>query len=262
MQRFGYYESVFQIGRSDGLNNAFWLSTPAGHGNDVDGLEIDISEAHAHNDSHMTVHDWQPVHVGSGDTLSVPEIYPGYHTSGLEWATDGTLRWYWDGELVRTFAPSQLAAYESMLPLQVMFSTKGIPFAGTPGPTMDGSSMNIANVRVWMKPGWEGADSSNWGTVSNWGPDGVPDAGDAAIFNRATSRTTVSPSWRQEREGTLLHHAQLPGHDTRLRFIQAAARRARIRHWRGWHRDERRRDHCADDQHCDPGPQRPHLCQL
>ena len=192
MQRFGYYESVFQIGRSDGLNNAFWLSTPASHANDVDGLEIDIAEAHAHNDNHMTVHDWQPVHVGSGNTLSVPEIYPGYHTSGLEWATDGTLRWYWDGQLVRTVTASQLADYESMLPLQVMFSTKVIPFAGTPGPTMDGSSMNIANVRVWMKPGWEGTDSSNWGTGSNWGPDGVPDAGDAAIFNRPTSRTTVS----------------------------------------------------------------------
>lgn len=191
-QRFGYYEAVFQIGRSDGLNNAFWLSTPAGHGNQVDGLEIDISEAHFHNDNHLTVHDWQPEHVGNGAVLSVPEIHPGYHTAGLEWSADGALNWYWDGKLVRTVSASQVAAYESMTPLQVMFSTKVIPFAGTPGPLMDGSSMDIADVRVWMKPGWGGELSGNWGTPSNWGPDGVPDAGDAAIFNRATTRTTVS----------------------------------------------------------------------
>ena len=192
MQRFGYYEAVFQVGRSDGLNNAFWLSTPASHSNDVDGQEIDISEAHAHNDNHVTLHDWQPVHDNTGTSHSVSEIYPGYHTAGLEWATDGSLKWYWDGQLVHTATASQVSAFQSMLPLQVMFSTKVIPFAGTPGPTMDGSSMNIDNVRVWMKPGWQGTDSGNWGTASNWGPDGVPDSGDAAIFNRAATTTTVS----------------------------------------------------------------------
>ncbi len=158
----------------------------------MDKLEIDITEAHYHDENHMNVHDWLPTHVGSGATQTVADIYPGYHTVGLEWATDGTLRWYWDGALVRTMPASQLAGYESMTPMQVMFSTKVIPFAGTPGPTLDGSSMDIANVRVWSKPGWGGALDGNWGTPSNWGPDGVPAAGAAAVFNRATTRTTVS----------------------------------------------------------------------
>jgi autotransporter-associated beta strand protein len=192
MQRFGYYETVMQVGRDDGLNNAFWLYTPFSHGNNVDTLEIDITEAHFHDHNHMNVHDWRPLHVASGTTQTVTDIYPGYHTVGLEWATDGTLRWYWDGSLARTMAASQLAGYESMTPMQVMFSTKVIAFAGTPGPLLDGSSMDIANVRVWMKPGWTGALDGNWGTVSNWGPDGVPGAGDAAVFNGATARTTVS----------------------------------------------------------------------
>lgn len=192
MQRFGYYETVMQVGRDDGLNNAFWLLTPNSVSNNVDSLEIDITEAHYHDEHHMNVHDWKPVHVGSGTTLAVPGIYPGYHTVGLEWSMDGVLRWYWDGALVRTMTASQLAGYENMTPMQVMFSTKVIPFAGTPGPLLDGSSMDIANVRVWMKPGWGGALDGNWGTPSNWGPDGVPAAGEAAIFNRATTRTTVS----------------------------------------------------------------------
>jgi len=192
MQRFGYYETVMQVGRDDGLNNAFWLLTPFSQSNNVDSLEIDITEAHYHNEHHMNVHDWQPTHVGNGTTLSVPNIYPGYHNVGLEWDTDGTLKWYWDGALVRTMTASQLAAFENMTPLQVMFSTKVIPFAGTPGPTLDGSSMDIANVRVWSKPGWGGALDGNWGTPGNWGPDGVPGASAAAVFNRTTTRTTVS----------------------------------------------------------------------
>ena len=192
MQRFGYYETVMRVGRADGLNNAFWLNTPTSHSNSVDTVEIDITEAHAHNESHMTVHDWQPTHVSTGATLSVPNIYPGYHTAGLEWTADGVLRWYWDGALVHAVTASELSAYQGMTPMQVIFSTKVIPFAGTPGATLDGSSMDIANVRVWMKPGWGGALDGNWGTTANWGPDGVPPAGSAAVFNRATTRTTVS----------------------------------------------------------------------
>ncbi len=192
MQRFGYYETVMQIGRDDGLNNAFWLYTPFSHGNNVDIVEIDITEAHFHDHNHMNVHDWRPAHVSSGATQTVPDIYPGYHTAGLEWSVDGVLRWYWDGALVRTMTASQFANYGSMTPMQVMFSTKVIPFAGTPGPLTEGSSMDIANVRVWMKPGWIGAVDGNWGTPSNWGPDDVPGAGAAAVFNGATTRTTVS----------------------------------------------------------------------
>jgi autotransporter-associated beta strand protein len=87
---------------------------------------------------------------------------------------------------------SVLNGFENMTPMQVMFSTKVIPFAGTPGPTLDGSSMNIAYARVWQKPGWLGALSGNWGTDSNWGPDGVPAAGDAAVFNQNVANTTIS----------------------------------------------------------------------
>lgn len=192
MQRFGYYETTMQVARDDGLNNAFWLYTPFNHNNSVDILEIDITEAHFHDHNHTNVHDWRPIHVGSGATHAVADIYPGYHRVGLEWTTSGELRWFWDGALVRTMPAAELNGFENMTPMQVMFSTKVIPFAGTPGPTLDGSSMNIAYARVWQKPGWLGALSGNWGTDSNWGPDGVPGAGDAAVFNQAVANTTVS----------------------------------------------------------------------
>jgi autotransporter-associated beta strand protein len=198
-QRFGYYEAVFQVGRTDGLNNAFWLTNPAGTTSSLDQFEIDIAEAHWHNDNHMTVHDWKPVKDATGGRLVVPNIYPGYHTSALEWDTDGSMRWYWDGQLVQTKTASEIIAFENMTPVQILFSTKVIPFAHAQGDNgminsalMNDSSMNIAYVRTWMKPGWTGATNSSWASASNWGPDGIPGAGDAAVFNGAGANPVVS----------------------------------------------------------------------
>ncbi|MCU0793584.1 MAG: autotransporter-associated beta strand repeat-containing protein [Opitutaceae bacterium] len=198
-QRFGYFEAVFQVGRTDGLNNAFWLTNPAGTTSSLDQFEIDIAEAHAHNDNHMTVHDWKPVKDGTGGRLVVPNIYPGYHTSAFEWATDGTMRWYWNGQLVQTKTAAEINAYENMTPVQILFSTKVIPFAHAQGDNgqinsalMNDSSMNIAYVRTWMKPGWTGATDGDWANAANWGPDGIPGAGSAAVFNGAGASSVVS----------------------------------------------------------------------
>lgn len=198
-QRFGYFEAVFQVGRTDGLNNAFWLTNPTGTTSSLDQLEIDIAEAHWHNENHMTVHDWKPVKASTGGRLVVPNIYPGYHTSALEWDTDGTIRWYWDGQLVQTKTAAEIIAYENMTPVQILLSTKVIPFAHAQAENgminsalMNDSSMNIAYVRTWMKPGWIGATNSNWANAANWGPDGIPGAGKAAVFNGAGPNPVVS----------------------------------------------------------------------
>lgn len=190
-QKFGYFETFLRIGDADGLNNAFWLNTPSDAINEHDHLEIDITEAHFHGHHHMTVHDWQPTHTSSGTTLNT-NLYPGFHTIGLEWATDGTLRWYLNGVVVRTLSASALNAYDTLLPLEVLFSTKAITFAGTISSNLLGTHMDVDYVRAWQKPGWTGATNGNWGTATNWGPDGVPGAGDAAIFNSATTNRTVS----------------------------------------------------------------------
>lgn len=190
-QKFGYFETSMRIGDADGLNNAFWLSTPAASANEHDGLEIDIGESHFHGHHHVTVHDWQPAHAADSATLNT-NLYPGFHTVGLEWATDGTLRWYLDGAVVWTVGASALNAYETMLPLEVLFSTKAITFAGTISSNLLGTHMDVDYVRAWQKPGWIGATNGNWGSAANWGADGVPGAGDAAIFNSATTNRTIS----------------------------------------------------------------------
>lgn len=194
--KYGYYETRMKVNDADGLNNAFWLNSPgeiSGANNPVDRFEIDITEAHhEHNDSHMNVHDWAPVHTSSGAIVSIPDISADYHLVALDWRTDNSLVWYWDGQVKRTLSASSALAYNTMIPLAVLFSTKVIPYAGTPGPGLDGSQMLVDYVRVTQKPGWNGALSGNWSSASNWGLDGVPGTGLAAVFNQPAGNTAIS----------------------------------------------------------------------
>jgi autotransporter-associated beta strand protein len=190
-QKFGYFETRMQIGGADGLNNAFWLNTPIPMHNANDRLEIDIIEAHFHGDYHMNVHDWAPTHNSNGTTVSA-NLYPGFHTVGLEWATDGTLRWYVNGVVRRTFAASSLNAYNTMLPLEILLTTLVLPFGGTASSNLVGTRMDVDYVRVYQKPGWLGTVNGNWGSSTNWGADGIPADGRAAVFNVASENRTIS----------------------------------------------------------------------
>lgn len=193
--KYGYYETRMKVNGANGLNNAFWLSTPTPiwDGNLVDRLEIDITEAHhQHNDSHMTLHDWAPSKASTGATASIPNISDTYHVVALDWRTDNTLVWYWDGQVKHTVSASTVLNYNSMIPLAVLFSTKVIDFAGTPGPGLEGSQMLVDYVRVTQRPGWMGAFNGEWTNAFNWGLDGVPGTGDAAIFNQPAANATIT----------------------------------------------------------------------
>ena len=56
---------------------------------------------------------------------------------------------------------------------------------------LHGTAMDVDWVRAYQKPGWIGL-SSDWSAEGNWGPDGIPGAGHAALFNQGTSQTNVS----------------------------------------------------------------------
>ncbi len=194
--KYGYYETRMKVNGANGLNNAFWLSTPSdisGVDNRVDKLEIDITEAHhQHNDSHMTVHDWAPTHTASGGSASIPNISSNFAVVALDWRTDNTLVWYWNGEAKLTMSATTFLGNASMIPLSVLFSTKVIDFAGTPGPGLEGSQMLVDYVRVTQSPGWGGVFSGDWNNAFNWGLDGIPATGDAAIFNQPAANTTIT----------------------------------------------------------------------
>jgi autotransporter-associated beta strand protein len=195
-QKYGYYEARIKINNASGLNNAFWLNSPYGIAYDnVDRLEIDITESHyADRTSHMTLHDWSPTHSSMGeDYVHGSDLSTDYHLFGLEWAHDNTLRFYFDGSNKWTISASTFLGLNSLIPQAVLFSTKVIPWAGTPDTNvLIGSHMDVDWVRVYQKRGWSGVLNGNWGSATNWGPDGVPTDSDAAIFNQPATTTAIS----------------------------------------------------------------------
>lgn len=215
MQRFGYYEARFRIGAASGLNNAFWLNTPAPYSiaaNVIDRMELDIMEAHYTNKLNYNTHDWAPTHIGKGGkaTASV-DLSAGYHTYAMEWAHDNTLRFYFNGELKLTLAATTLRDAETFIPLELLFSTKVIDFAGTPGPGLEGSRMSVDYVRAYDTPGFTSTASNNWGTETNWASGRYPRSTDAAIFNRPTVPATITIAGADKAAREIyLDHPQLP----------------------------------------------------
>ncbi|HRX83393.1 MAG TPA: family 16 glycosylhydrolase [Phycisphaerae bacterium] len=200
-QRFGYFEARYRIGADTGLNNAFWLSTPDdiylepnGSPQTVDRTEVDINETHYPDELNMTLHDWSPVHVGvKHASVDVgANLAQSFHTYAFEWRTDNRMIWYFDGTPYLTASAAEVNSARTSLPLAVLFSTKVAPFAGSPGPNLDGTSMDVDYVRAYRRTGWSGAVSSDWSEPANWGPDGVPGPDEAAVFNGPTSQPIVN----------------------------------------------------------------------
>lgn len=203
-QRYGYWEARYTIGEDSGLNNAFWLNTPQDLINEggnvsgrqtIDRMEVDIQETHYPDELTMNLHDWAPTHIGKGSTkINVGgNLSSTFHTYGFEWRADNSMRWYFDGNLVKTTATSTVNSIRNMIPVETLFSTLVLPgFAGPIGPNLDGTTMDVDWVRVYQKPGFTGAINGNWGSATNWGPDGVPDVDDAAIFNGPSPNTTIA----------------------------------------------------------------------
>ncbi|MCU0791650.1 MAG: family 16 glycosylhydrolase [Opitutaceae bacterium] len=196
-QRFGYYEARYRIGGDSGLNNAFWLNTPvpyATSANSYDRFEIDIQETHYPNKLSMTAHDWAPAHLGFGGKKVVvsENLHTTYNTYALEWAHDNTLRYYFNGVLQHTYSGATVRDAANTIPLEVLFSTLVIPFAGPEGPNLNGTRMIVDYVRVYDRPGYLGSINGNWGTEGNWGGGAYARINDAAVFNRPVANTAVT----------------------------------------------------------------------
>lgn len=56
---------------------------------------------------------------------------------------------------------------------------------------LHGTAMDVDWVQSWQKPGWIGTNT-DWSQSANWGADGVPGAGEAAVFNQSISQTNIA----------------------------------------------------------------------
>lgn len=197
VHKYGVWVSRYRIAQTNGLNNAFWTATVGG--NPWDDIEIDINEGRWPYSSIATLssHIWYHP-VGASNTLSygsqwsnsVPGYWTQYHTNVLEWRADNTLKFTLDG-VEYTNSTNGLNKAGVMAPQNLIFSTHYFDWAG-PGHGLTNTSMDVDYVRVFQKPGWSGAVSGDWTNSANWGADGVPSTNFAALFNQASSYTTIT----------------------------------------------------------------------
>lgn len=199
--KYGYYETRFRVVQAGGgVDCAFWM--PArGSLLPWEGYELDSPETFP--DATLTETDliygmWD--HRGGSPPWRMNAIHKDrdwatrYHVYGMEWQIDNTLVHYLDGVKLFTAPASAINSIGSIAPADVDLSC----YVGNywlPAASINGQSMKVDFLRCYQKPGWTGGaggGSTTWGDARNWGPDGIPGSGEAAVFNLAATQTTVS----------------------------------------------------------------------
>lgn len=197
-KKYGYYETRFRVVQAGGgVDCAFWQNS-TGSLLPYEDFEFDSPEVFPDatlTDTELIYGMWD--HRGGSPPWRMNAIHKdhdwavGYHTYGMEWRTDNSLVHYLDGEQIFTAPASAINLHAFMSPVAVYLST----YVGNywlPTTAINGQSMKVDYLRCYQKPGWTGALNGNWGTANNWGPDGVPGTGEAAVFNKTTTNPAIT----------------------------------------------------------------------
>jgi autotransporter-associated beta strand protein len=200
-QRFGYWESRIRITDFNWTDNAWWSSDiGTGHLSGMDGFEIDAPEAWSPNRYTASIYDHAvqggsaPSSIHFGQTMTGKNFTENFSVFGWDWSTDNSVKCFVDGTLVHTFSAADMNGIEALVPQGPVQGTALWTTGLTPSNQVaDGDSKFVDYVRVYQKPGWSGTGSvKHWGDAANWGLDGVPASGRAAVFNTAAATGTIA----------------------------------------------------------------------
>ncbi len=217
-QKFGYHEARLRLPQlpARGVDTAYWH---AATDELLNGYEIDAPEFF-HKDSSGAANNygfgvWD--HIDGDRTWdytrnnSTLRNVTQYLTIGLEWRTDNTQVVYVNGEKVYTAPTSGMNDVESILPSNIILSTKALDWL-RPNAALDGSEATWDYARFYQKPGFLGAIDGDWAKPDNWGPDGLPPAGFAAVFNMPSAPAAITLGADQTLQSIVLDGATLPAH--------------------------------------------------
>ncbi len=224
-QKFGYHEARLRLPQlpARGVDTAYWHGAT---GELLNGFEIDAPEffsrdaTGAINRYGFGVWDHvapTPARAGlsTGRTWDYGANYSTlgdvtqYVTIGLEWRTDNSQVVYINGVKVYTAPTSGMNDTESILPSNIILSTKVLDWMH-PNAALDGAESTWDYARFYQKPGWLGAVDGDWSKAANWGPDGLPAPGYAAVFNVPTAPGTIFLPADQSLQSLFLDSATLP----------------------------------------------------
>jgi autotransporter-associated beta strand protein len=225
-QKFGYYETRVRIPQvpATGVDTAFWPNAfdEYLHGYEIDAPEFfNVSASGSSNDFAFGVWDHFAPTRNSGHRDGRTWDYAAnnstignmanYVTVGLEWRTDNSQVVYINGVKKYTAPSSGMNDVESILPANMILSTKVVDWL-TQNVELDASEATWDYARYYQKPGWLGALDGDWSKVENWGSEGVPGGGRAAVFNMPSASTSVTVSADQSLQTLSFDGATTPAY--------------------------------------------------
>ena len=226
-QKFGYHEARLRLPQlpARGVDIAYWHSATD---EILHGYEIDAPEFFHKDSSGVSNNYGFGVWDHFAPTRPRPGLAPGrtwdhhenysalgdlaeYVTIGLEWRVDNTQVVYVNGRKAYTAPASGMNDVESILPSNIILSTKVLDWL-RPNAALNGTEATWDYARYYQKPGFLGAIDGDWSNAANWGPDGLPQPGDGAVFNMPGAPAAVTLSADQELQSLFLDGASLPAH--------------------------------------------------
>ncbi len=233
-QKFGYHEARLRLppAAARGVDTAYWHNATDEY---IHGYEIDAPEFFNKDTSgaqnNFGFGNWdhflptvRRINPDTGKLLTEGRTWDydrktvatfgdltQYITIGLEWRTDNTQVVYLNGQKVYTAPASGMNDIESILPAQIILSTKVLDWL-RPNAALDGAEALWDYVRYYQKPGFTGAADGDWSKAANWGPDGLPGGGVTAVFNQPFAPASVTLPTDQSPQTIYLEGASLPAH--------------------------------------------------
>ncbi len=217
-QKFGYHEARLRIPQAPatGVDMAYWHVALDGA---LRSYEIDAPEFFNSRTDPATNNYGFGVwnHLNGVRTWDYSKKYPTlgdvtqFITIGLEWRTDNSQVVYINGQKVYTAPSSGMNDTESIHGSAIILSTKVLDWLN-PNAALDGQEALWDYTSYYQKPGWLGAVDGTWNNAANWGPDGLPGPGFAAVFNVPNAPAAVSLTSDQTLQSLYLDGATLPAH--------------------------------------------------
>ena len=217
-QKFGYHEARLRIPQSPatGVDMAYWHNAldEILRGYEIDAPEFFNSRVDP-NSNNYGFGVWN--HFNGVRTWDYSKKYPTlgdvsqFITIGLEWRTDNSQVVYINGQKVHTAASSGMNDTEAIQGTGIILSTKVLDWLN-PNAALDGEEALWDYARYYQKPGWLGAVDGVWDNTANWGPDGQPGPGFAAVFNVPHVPAAVSLTNDQTLQSLYLDGETLPAH--------------------------------------------------
>lgn len=225
-QKFGYYEVRLRIPQvpAIGVDTAFW---PSAMDNNLHSYEIDAPEFFnkdtdgssnnfgfgvwdhylpTRDSGHLPGRTWD--YTANNSTIG---NMANFVVIGLEWRTDNSQVVYINGVKRYTTPSSGMNDVESILPSAMIISTKVVDWL-TKNVELDASEATWDYARYYQKPGWHGAVDGDWSKAANWGAEGVPGGGMAAVFNMPSTSSSVSLGSDQSLQTLSFDGATTPAH--------------------------------------------------